>query len=424
MKTGNLIGIVGLACLGVTAANAQQWTFGPKAEIGVSARSTPANELTIGDVQITTGGNAGDALGTGGGGFARYDRSRWYGQAELLTQRANVFNYDVLGKGLGFAEYVRVSRLAGRLLGGYKPLPWLRLTGGVSVNQYRRDLDNRYQSIIGDLYQRAAVNPSKDYGYLSSAQAYEVAQSINNSIRSTTLDLMIGLGVDIGGLTVDLINASSLTPVIDGVSYQGQSYPLRQGYSNWSLQLGYRLFPVKAHLLAPRRSNRAYERIKKDIPFYRNEIHVAGGMLGEDIGSAFLYENRYTRYLTRRFGLSLGANLMRRSTGFLPKEYTQVQVLPAIRFVPLYSRRHTIGLSAGPLLSYQTGFEIISGGKNADGSIAVVNLRTGSQLDRLSIGGHASIDYQFAISDRLLIGPWLRIATKSAYTGIQAGYRF
>ncbi len=115
---------------------------------------------------------------------------------------------------------------------------------------------------------------------------------------------------------------------------------------------------------------------------------------------------------------------MRRSTEVLPNEYTQVQVLPAIRFVPLYSRRHTIGLSAGPLLSYQTGFEVSSGGKNADGSIAVVNLRTGSQLDRLSIGGHASIDYQFAISDRLLIGPWLRIATKSAYTGIQAGYRF
>ncbi|WP_288429639.1 hypothetical protein [uncultured Spirosoma sp.] len=424
MKTGNLIGIVGLACLGVTAANAQQWTLGPKLELGLSARSTSVNEVMIGDVSVESGSNAGDAMGAGIGGFARYDRSRWYGQAELLTQRANVANYYISGPQVGFADYVRVSRLAGRLLGGYKPLPWLRFSVGVAANQYRRNQENYYASTIANEYRLAEQYPTDKDRFLSVARTYEVGQSVSQSLKAVSADMLFGIGVDVGGLTIDIINSSSLTPVVDGITHQGQVYDLRQKYSNWSLQLGYRLFPVKAHLLAPRRSNRAYERIKKDIPFYRNEVHIAVGLLGEDIGSAFLYENRYTRYLTRRFGLSIGANIMRLSGSYyLPSQTTEVQVLPAVRFLPLYSRRHIIGLSVGPLLCYKSGYTVSSGRYGGNGP-ATVNLRNDSEASTFSASIQGTVDYQFAISDRLLFGPWLRLSSDYAYAGIQAGYRF
>ncbi|QJD77987.1 hypothetical protein [Spirosoma rhododendri] len=423
MKTGKRIGIVGLACLIATAARAQQWTFGPKLELGLSARSTSAGEVTIGDVSVESGSNAGDALGAGIGGFARYDRSRWYGQAELLTQRANVANYYISGPRSGFSEYARVSRFAGRVLGGYKPLPWLRFTVGVAANQYRRNQEDQYAPSIASYYRLADMYPAYKDEYLASVRTYEVAQSVNSSFKKVSVDVLAGVGVDVGGLTIDIMNSSSLTPVVDGITHQGQVYDLRQKYSNWSLQLGYRLFPVKAHLLAPRRSNRAYERIKKDIPFYRNEVHIAGGLLGEDIGSAFLYENRYTRYLTRRVGLSVGANIMRLSKGYLPGQTTEVQLLPAVRFLPLYSRRHIIGLSTGPLLRYESGYRIFSGRSGANGP-TTVNLRNDSGARTFSAGIQGTVDYQFAISDRLLVGPWLRLSSDYAYAGIQAGYRF
>lgn len=423
MKTGKLIGIVSLVWLAGPTAYAQQWTFGPKLELGLSARSTSVSEVTIGDVLVGSGSNAGDALGAGIGGFARYDRSRWYGQAELLTQRANVANYYISGPRSGFSEYARVSRFAGRALGGYKILPWLRFTVGVAANQYRRNQADYYQSSIANDYRLAETYPAYKEDYLASARTYEVAQSVNNSFKKVSFDVLAGVGVDIGGLTVDIMNSSSLTPVVDGITHQGQFYALRQKYSNWSLQLGYRLFPVKAHLLAPRRSNRAYERIKKDIPFYRNEIHVAGGLLGEDIGSAFLYENRYTRYLTRRFGLSIGANIMRPSGSYLLGQTTQIQLLPAIRFLPLYSRRHIIGLSAGPLLGYDSGFSVFSGRNGVNGP-TTVNLRNDSGVNTFSASVQGTVDYQFAISDRLLFGPWLRLSSDYAYAGVQAGYRF
>jgi hypothetical protein len=424
MKTGKLIGIVGLTCLIAATASAQQWTFGPKLELGLSARSTSVSEVKIGDVLVGSGANAGDAMGAGIGGFARYDRSRWYGQAELLTQRANVANYYISGPRNGFAEYARVSRHAGRVLGGYKPLPWLRFTIGMAVNQYRRDQENYYTASIASYYRLADTYPAYKDEYLASARTYEVAQSVNDSFEKVSFDVLAGVGVDVGGLTIDIINGSSLTPVVNGIMHQGQVCDFRQKYSNWSLQLGYRLFPVKAHLLAPRRSNRAYERIKKDIPFYRNEVHIAGGLLGEDIGSAFLYENRYTRYLTRRVGLSVGANIMRLSKGYLPGQTTEVQVLPAVRFLPLYSRRHIVGLSVGPLLRYQSGYKVFSGRPGVNGSPTTVNLRNDSGARTFSASIQGTVDYQFAISDRLLFGPWLRLSSDYAYAGIQAGYRF
>lgn len=423
MKTGKLIGIVGLACLIATTTSAQQWTFGPKLELGLSARSTSVSEVTIGDVSVESGANAGDAMGAGIGGFARYDRSRWYGQAELLTQRTNVANYYINGPRNGFAEYARVSRIAGRVLCGYKPLPWLRFTVGVATNQYRQNQKDSYQASIANYYKQADMYPTYRDESLAYARTYEVAQSINKSYKKVSFDLLAGVGIDVGGLTIDVMNSSSLTPVVDGVTHQGQVYDFLQKYSNWSLQLGYRLFPVKAHLLAPRRSNRAYERIKKDIPFYRNEVHIAGGLLGEDIGSAFLYENRYTRYLTRRVGLSVGVNIMRLSSRGPFSQTMQVQFLPTVRLLPLYSRRHIVGISVGPLLGYESGYEVSSGNIGVNGP-TTVNLRNDSEVHRFSAGMQGTVDYQFAISDRLLFGPWLRLSSDYVYAGIQAGYRF
>ena len=196
-----------------------------------------------------------------------------------------------------------------------------------------------------------------------------------------------------------------------------------------TLQLGYRLFPLKAHTLAPRK-NRAYERIRQDIPFYRNEIHVVGGLLAEDFGSAFLYENRYTRYLSRRVGLTAGLNLMRAfetsESGFLPKQFTQTQLITGVRFLPLYSRRHTIGLSAGPTLTYRSGFQINSGGSQLINGkpLRTVNLSGQSWLNEFRVSAQATVDYNVAATDRIVLGPWLRATPDNAYFGIQAGYRF
>jgi hypothetical protein len=108
---------------------------------------------------------------------------------------------------------------------------------------------------------------------------------------------------------------------------------------------------------------------------------------------------------------------------YLPSQTTEVQVLPAIRFLPIYSRRHIIGLSVGPFFRYESGYKVFSGRYGGNGP-ATVNLRNDSGTSTFTAGIQGTVDYQFAISDRLLFGPWLRLSSDYAYAGIQAGYRF
>ena len=418
-------------CLAGTV-QAQQWSFGPKAYVGLNSQRTVGNPTQIGNINVSTN-DYGDAVGSGIGAFGRYDRPHWYAQAEVVRGRYSLGNAEVNGAGGGFPLYSRAARTDIRLIAGGKPLPWLRLSAGVvggqnNWNTYDYDADVRNYDALAQRF------PTEVY-YQNRADLYRVAGAVQGSFKRRVLEAQAGVGVDIGGLTLDLTYNHGLSPVLDGVQYQQQTYAIQQRYNYWSFDVGYRLFPLKSHLLALRK-NRAYERIKRDIPFYRNEVHVAGGLLAEDIGSAFIYENRYTRYLTRRVGLAAGVNMMRVSsdyeTGFLPQVSTTFMLTAGIRVLPLYSRRHLIGLTTGPLLQYKTGVSVSSGATRTQNGQLIQTVQFGPSSDqaRLSAGWHSSVDYQFAVTDRLLVGPWLRVFGQSfiipdyASAGIQMGYRF
>jgi len=427
---------IGLLLLTAGTSRAQEWTFGPKVNLGLSVKPsvnfTRVNNLSISTVK----GTFDDARTSGVGAFVRYDQTRWYGQFESNFLKSREINYYVnadidLSNGTrqtfslvtgGQSRY----RVDARLLGGYKPLPWLRLYGGLGVARYAASPVSNYRFGIANL---ESSSPN-DESVQKSIETFKLAIALEErGVRRTGLEGTVGAGVDVGGLTVDLSLQQGLTPLIGPFSENGQTYNVNQRGQFLTLQLGYRLFPLKAHLLAPRK-NRAYERIKKDIPFYRNEVHVSGGMLAEDIGSAFLYENRYTRYLTRRVGLTAGLNLMRVNetfdSGFLPNQFTQTQLITGLRFLPLYSRRHTIGVSAGPMLTYQSGFRVNSGGtQTINGKpVRTVNFSDQSRLNEFRLSAQATVDYNVAATDRIVLGPWLRATPDGAYFGIQAGYRF
>lgn len=414
---------------------AQSWTFGPRLDLQLSATNR-FNELQIGDYRLSTFGSRGN--GEAVGGFARYDRQRWYAQAEYLRSSFRVSLYresPSIGGSAGGGREARRQDV--RLLAGVKPLPWLRLGGGFTYARYNWNPseDNRiYESIRQRLL--TEQNPILIEDMQKRLPFYNIGRQIDEGYRRSNVEGSLGIGADIGGFTLDLTYSRSLTPLLDGVTVDGAAYPIRYDYSYTTLRFGYRLLPLKAHLLAPRKSNRAYERIKQQIPFYRNEFHAGVGLLGDDIGSAFIYENRYTRYLSRRVGLTAGANMMRLfenfDTGFLPKLSTTFMLTAGVRVLPLYSRRHTVGLTTGPLLQYETGVGVSSGGtRTVNGQLLnTINLRADSDRTGLTTGWHSSLDYQFAATDRLLVGPWLRVFGQSfivpdyASAGIQTSYRF
>lgn len=417
-----------LLLLAGESVRAQEWTFGPKLYFGLSSGQSAA-QVQVDEASVTAGGSSGDASTSGIGVFARYDRSRWYGQLDLNRLRSSALNYYVGSPGLGFSGGNSRTRFDARLLGGYKLLPWMRVYAGLGGVRYSANARDDYQNSIDNAERQAAQYPEFRDMYTKQAHAYQVGQALENSVQHNGLEGTVGLGADIGGLTIDLAHVATLTPLIDGLTVRGQSYALRQQSNFWSLQVGYRLFPLKGRSPDSRR-NRAYERLKRDIPFYRNEFHASAGLLGDDIGSAFLYENRYTRYLTRRFGLTTGLNLMRTyetfDSGFLPNQFTQVQLVTGLRVLPLYSRRHTIGLSLGPMLVYKTGFRVNSGSTQIGNGkmFRTVSFGETSRANQLTVEVQGTVDYHFAATERIIVGPWLRVTPDYGYYGMQIGYRF
>ena len=414
---------------------AQSWTFGPRFDLQLSA-SDRFNELRIGDYRLSTYGSRGN--GEALGGFARYDRKRWYAQAEYLRSsfRVSLFRESPsIGGSAGAAR--EAQRQDVRLHAGMKPLPWLRLGGGLTYARYdwERSEDERIYKFIQQrlLTEQNPILVEYDQQRLP---FYNIGRQIDQGYRQSNIEGNVGIGADIGGFTLDLTYSRSLTPILDGVTVDATRYPIRYDYSYTTLRFGYRLFPLKAHLLAPRQRNPAYQRIKQDVPYYRNEFHASVGLLAEDIGSAFIYENRYTRYLSRRVGLTAGANMMRLfedyDTGFLPKVSTTFTLTAGIRLLPLYSRRHTIGLTTGPMLQYETGVGVSGGAVSYPNGqeLKTITLRADSDRTGLTVGWHSSLDYQFAVTDRLIVGPWLRVFGQTfiipdyASAGIQTGYRF
>ena len=412
---------------------AQEWSFGPKAYLGISKRRMVGEQVRIGSTLLSAT-NSGDAVGGSVGAFARYDQPKWYVELDGTRGKYSLTNVIISGPAGGFATYQNTFRTDARLIAGVKPLPWLRLSVGLTGVQNRRKLTD-YTGSIRANEEYIQKYPSESERYTRQIEQYQIADAIQNSYKQTNLEGQAGIGADIGGLTLDLTYTQSLTPAIDGISFQNQTYAFRQHYGYWSLGIGYKLFPLKQHLLAPRK-NKAYERIKQDIPFHKNEFHVGVALLAEDIGSQFIYENRYTRYLSRRVGLTAGLNFSHRFTGSDDRPSSgpltnQFTVLAGIRVLPLYSRRHTIGLTIGPLLTYTDELQARSGPQVVNGQeVHYLELSRNSAVRELSTGWHSSIDYQFALTDRLVTGPWLRLIGQTliipdyANFGIQAGYRF
>ena len=300
---------------------------------------------------------------------------------------------------------------------------------------FNKTKQSDYASTIKSYQDAILKDPSRKESYSQRIDLYQVADSWQNSYKKANLEGQIGIGIDVGGLTLDLTYAQNLTPAVDGVTVQNQTYAFKQNYGYWALGLGYKLFPLKQHLLTPRK-NKAYERIKQDIPFYRNEFYVATGLLAEDIGSEVSYENRYTRYLSRRVGITAGLSY---SHNFLSSNerygrkgsINQLALLTGVRFLLLYSRRHTIGVTTGPMLTYADELKGSFNQQTVSGqTVSYLNLTQRSAVNELRVGWHSNVDYNLALTDRLIAGPWLRVFSQSSIVpnagafGIQAGYRF
>lgn len=430
----------GLLCLLlITPSMAQEWSFGPKAYLGLSRVLTVGDEAVLPIGSLVTVGD-GDATVSGLGVFARYDRPHWYAELDAIQGKSYAANLTVQSASGSGPQYASARRYDARLLVGFKPLPWFRLSAGlvgVANNWNNRD----YTGEISRLEARAQAeqNSSSRERWQAEANNYRLSEVAGKALKQNVLEAQAGIGVDVGGLTLDVTYNPGLSPVVDGATYLGRTYAIQQRYAFWSLGVGYKLFPLKSHLLAPRK-NKAYTRIQRDIPFIRNEFHVSLGILFEDLNSAFIYENRYTRYVRPRFGLTAGLTYMRGLSGYesVVSEFetngfsatNTISLLAGARVLPLYSRHHRIGLTLGAQLSYAGGS--VSSGSSArtvtiNGQTTVirpVNLTANSRKDVFQIGPQGSIDYQFLPTDRLTIGPWLRATPDFGSYGLQLGYRF
>lgn len=422
--------------LSLGAVRAQQWTFGPKLRL-ITAQRNDLSSVTTTDGATLDLGSINESTPVQLGGFARYDRGQFFAEGEVFTGRFNVGAYIEDTRGGSSLQFQ--SRLLGtNLKAGAKPLPWLRLYAGAGYQHHNWN-DRRYGNFgetadrFARLLQQGGLSNEQTQVFEEELRRYRLLAATNDAYQRHVLTGQVGAGIDIGGLTIDLAYQRSLTPLLHDIPAANGTLNVRQGYDGYLFSVGYRLLPIKAYLLAPRKRNPAYERIKRDIPFYRNEVHLSVGLLGEDIGSAFIYENRYTRYFTRRFGVMSGLNVMRVfetfDNGFIPKHFSQFQVVAGLRVLPLYSRRHTIGLSAGPTLTYETGLSAYSGGRrtlqDSRYTYNYISWRADSQREQLTLSWQATADYHFALTDRIIAGPWLRIlGLDYASAGIQVGYRF
>lgn len=410
---------------------AQSWTFGPR----LNAPLSIDHNLTGVEADQTTIslGSVGERTPVQWGAFARYDRPGFFALAEITRGEFSSGGY-VSRSNSGFSFYTKSQLVGGNIQAGATLLPWLRLYGGLGY-QHHRWMDSGTQSRVDFLERQIREQPNQVYPYdRDRLPMYRLVNATEQAYRTHVFTGQLGTGVDIGGFTLDLAYRRSLTPLLDGIPTATSTLPARQDFGSYLLTFGYRLLPLKEYTLAPRK-NKAYERSKRDIPFYRNEFHASLGLLGEDVGSSFIYENRYTRYLRRRLGIAAGLNVMRLYETYqfdggvelTSNHSNSYQLMTGLRVLPLYSRRHTLGITAGPTLTYQTGIRNAFGGSRFLNGVTYYStgFRDDSRQRSLLVNWQATLDYNFAPTDRLLVGPWFRLnGLDYGSFGFQAGYRF
>lgn len=430
MKKCLTIALVALSCL----AHAQQWSGGLKVDLPTGASKT-GNTFTLNTSQFVMNyPSSSDADRTRLVGFVRYDKRDWLLQADVSQGAFSIANLLQYDRGASTNGYFG-KRYALVVQGAYKPAPWLRLQAGLGINRYAWETGN-LENQVAEAQKRLKANDGVNPRSLKNDQL-DLGNAQNNllvaqSYRTTQLTGHYGIGVDLGGLTIDVSRTEGITPLLNGVVDNGQTIAAKQNYGYTSLSIGYRLFPLKKFVLAT--NNKVYQKLKAEIPFYRNEISAGLGIIGEDIGTGIIYENRYTRYVSRRFGITgiVGATrtaYVSSTSQSRIKSATDFHVSALLRALPLYTRRHQIGLSFGlnvivaqaGLTSYESIYYSNVPGQNQPLSAA----RLVERPTRTYVGGQWQMDYQYAITDHIPMGIWLRNSANGyANFGIQTGFRF
>ena len=408
------------------SAVGQKITVGPKVMLPLGT-STHADTRVEG---VSIQGGDSQTGGTHPGLFARADWKRFYLQAEASRSRSWHAFYLSGGNG-GYGHYPTNRRTGLNLTGGVKPLPWLRLHAGLSSVHRRWD----EPSPLSGYYQNEAnmpEDPARQAYFLAEQEMQRVNYQFDKSFRKWNLEGQLGVGVDLQGFTVDLVRHGGLTPLADGLEYRGQRYSFRPKYDFWALHFGYRLLPLKRYLLRPRKPKTERDSLPPvRLPFYRNEVSLVAGMLGEDLGGAFIYENRYTRFVKQWLGVSGSVNLMRSyqdaETGWLPQAYNAFSVNVSLSLLPLRTRRHVLSLAAGPTFMLLSGLHPYSGG-SYPGPAGTLMVYSTARYRDAGLGYQATIEYGFLPTYRIPVGFWVR-ASNNVYDsfasfGIHTGYRF
>lgn len=435
--------------LTISSVHAQELTFGIKGDFNLTdvkkTDFTPLFSTTIlQDLQSSPKQTVGV--------FARVDKKKHIFQGELNHTWGDMSNYA--SSSFGGGSYSRdLTFISPRITYSYKLFPWFRMNLGVGTNfLYESKFDvkkhikeeERTFAYLDDNFKRYENDNSEQGKYMREylirqKNLFSIISAFNKSPNKVHFDARVGVGVDVGGFMIDLNYNRSLTPIVSNLEFNGQPNPIRLNSNYLSLSVGYRILPIRKFILAPKK-NKTYEKLQSEIPFYRNEVSFSFGKQMEDANSLNTYESSYTRYLLKRVGITLGINTIQS-----PLYTTNVQNLPnfgiqnsiavfsELKILPLYTKKHRIGIAAGVNFMKYEGIEGNTGLSTLqDGSIIYpVYLQYSVLPKKSSLGYQATADYNYLLTKRIAIGAWLRtnVNYKTSYgtyasLGIKTGYLF
>ncbi len=238
-----------------TVVFGQELTFGAKAGY-ITKFDIDAMPLVIGRAQIvaTNGGNDGLRYAL----FGRADHQWWYLQAEAAYSYTlggdHLFQiYNTLPDNSGGYEWLvsaagsLYNRADITLLAGLKLLKRFRVYAGLQpVIQYAPDA---YRAFVRN---PAEVDSIIRISVVKENELNLIVEGLERSYHRYMLNGQLGLGLDLQGLTFDLTCDQSLTNMGSKIFYEGQFYNYRQGSTQWTFSIGYRLLPIRKFLLSRR----------------------------------------------------------------------------------------------------------------------------------------------------------------------------
>lgn len=173
------------------------------------------------------------------GVFGRMDRKRNYLQAELdyyyntaFVQFVNLkpeedWGEGVIGVWTHSGPIYTYRRAEAVLAGGHKFNKWLRLQVGAIFSYHFYDNFYRHSP---ERYARAPMMRNN-----------KIMHDFAFTYHRWGVSGKASLGADLGRFIIDVGYETNLTPLSKQIEYQGRQYPLRQGYYQWQISLGYKL---------------------------------------------------------------------------------------------------------------------------------------------------------------------------------------